>query len=156
MKQILISKNLIEETLEFLKVAGKQQSEGVVLWLAAKNQVEAIISEAYIPEQESSWGNFRIPRRAVVQLMRHLRAEGLYIAAQVHSHPSEAFHSSIDDEWAIVRHEGALSLVLPDFALNTSPDSFANHTAVFRLSAGNTWDEVSREQIPYHYQITHE
>jgi len=35
------------------------------------------------------------------------------VAAQVHSHPDEAFHSKGDDEWAIVRHEGALSIVVP-------------------------------------------
>jgi hypothetical protein len=76
-----------------------------------------------------------------------LRDRDLMVAAQVHTHPHEAFHSAADDRWAIVRHVGALSLVLPDFAQKTSIDSFLNEAAVFRLSDRNEWNLVDGAAI---------
>jgi hypothetical protein len=156
MTQIVIAKKLIAETVNHLQDAGHKKEERVVLWLAVKNRDPLTVCEVFVPEQESSWGNFRIPRNAMMDLMRHLRTSRMFIAAQVHSHPFEAFHSPIDDEWAIVRHVGALSLVLPDFAINTFSDSFVDDTAVFKLSEFNKWEEVPRQTIPEHYLIVNE
>ena len=64
------------------------------------------------------------------------------IAAQVHTHPFEAFHSEADDRWAIVRHVGAVSLVVPYFATTTTPDNFLDQIALFSLDANNQWIEV--------------
>ena len=71
--------------------------------------------------------------------MRHLRSGRLKIVAQVHSHPGEAFHSEVDDEWAIVRHVGALSLVVPGFARWTTPTNFVAQAVAYELSASNQW-----------------
>lgn len=80
-------------------------------------------------------------------LLTELSTKQLMIAAQVHSHPFEAFHSKADDAWAIVRHLDALSLVVPDFALKTTPASFAKDTKTFRLTADNSWHEVHAREI---------
>jgi len=156
MTQIVITKELIEETIDHLQDSGGEEEERVVLWLAVKNETPLTIREVFVPEQESSWGNFRIPRNSMMDLMRHLRVARMFIAAQVHSHPFEAFHSPIDDEWAVVRHVDALSLVLPYFAINTSSDSFVDDTAVFKLSEFNRWEEVPQQTIPEHYLIVNE
>lgn len=153
MKSMIINENLIAQTLEHLQNDGRRGVKGVVLWLAMSDSDQIRISEVYRPEQEASWGNFRIPRHSIAALLRHLRATGSNIGAQVHSHPEEAFHSPIDDEWAIVRHTGALSLVLPDYALRTSHDTFAAHAAVYELSAANTWEEVSPGEIINQHRI---
>ena len=67
---------------------------------------------------------FHIPPEGMTALYAELRHKRLMVAAQVHSHPQEAFHSKADDRWAIVRHEGALSLVVPHFAQATTLDRF--------------------------------
>lgn len=156
MKTTIINKNLIAETLKHLQNDGRLDVEGVVLWLAGSDSDQIRINEVYRPEQHASWGNFRIPRSSMVALLRHLSATRSSIAAQVHSHPEEAFHSPIDDEWAIVRHTGALSLVLPDYALRTSVDTFVAHTAVYELSAVNKWEEVSPAEVINKYRIVSE
>jgi hypothetical protein len=71
----------------------------------------------------------------------------------VHSHPAKAFHSRADDEWAIVRHEGALSLVVPDFASRTSADSFATDIAAFVLTSSNEWAEIKSAHLQQHLEI---
>jgi hypothetical protein len=156
MKTTIIDESLITQTLEHLQNDGRRGVEGVVLWLAGSCTDQIRISEVYRPEQYASWGNFRIPRASMAALLRHLRATRSSIAAQVHSHPEEAFHSPIDDEWAIVRHTGALSLVLPDYALKTSVDTFAAHAAVYELSSANKWEEVSPEGVINRYRIVSE
>ena len=66
----------------------------------------------------------------------------MLIAAQVHSHPEEAFHSQADDNWAILRHLGALSIVVPYFANQTSVGNFLRQVAIFRLNDANQWREL--------------
>lgn len=148
-----IDEELIAATLEHLRNDGDRGVEGAVLWLASGIGTDTKITEVYRPEQYASRGNFKIPRQSMSALMRHLRFTSRSIAAQVHSHPGMAFHSSIDDEWAIVRHEGALSLVIPDFALRTSVETFVDDTAVFELSQANVWEEVLPGKVQEKYRV---
>ncbi|TCB50264.1 hypothetical protein E0J20_25245 [Rhizobium leguminosarum bv. viciae] len=86
-------------------------------------------------------------------LMKHLRKTRTKLVAQVHSHPANAFHSQADDEWAIARHEGALSFVIPYFARSTNSSTFLDQAALFRLSAQDQWLEVQRAQFSQHVVI---
>lgn len=136
--------SMIDETLTFLRAAGERNSECVVLWLGRPRPEGADIVEAYRPHQIARADRFQIPPEGMDMLRSKLRSERLMVAAQVHSHPQEAFHSKADDAWAIVRHEGALSLVVPRFARDTSLANFVEQTKVFRFSDRATWEEVPR------------
>ena len=46
-----------------------------------------------------------------------LHERNLTLVAQLHSHPTNAYHSSTDDTYPIVTRAGRISLVVPDFAL---------------------------------------
>jgi len=137
----------VEHTLRHLQEAGQKGTECVVLWLG--RQVENIIQvqEVYRPIQAARAKMFYIPPDSMKALLSELNSKRLMIAAQVHSHPFEAFHSNADDVWAIVRHEGALSLVIPYFALNTSRENFMEDAKLFRLTPENKWREVPRGEI---------
>jgi hypothetical protein len=64
------------------------------------------------------------------------------LAAQVHSHPTEAYHSGTDDTYPIVTMRGGLSVVVPDFArAGLRGDGVAN----YRLGKSG-WDELSLEE----------
>lgn len=153
MNPIIIHPHQIAETLKTLQDAGHQRCECVVLWLGVRNETNIEVREVYVPEQYAESDFFRIPRAAMADLLRYLRKSRYMIAAQVHSHPYEAFHSHVDDEWAIVRHQGALSLVLPDFGLKTTSDTFVKKASVFRLSADNEWLEVLPNYVTEYYFI---
>jgi hypothetical protein len=75
------------------------------------------------------------------------------VAAQVHTHPKLAFHSAADDKWAIVRHVGALSLVLPYFSLRTNVENFVQHTVTFSMNAENDWLPAPKDKIQDFYKI---
>lgn len=51
------------------------------------------------------------------------------------------------DKWAIVRHEGALSIVVPNFAAAIDASGFLKAAAVFRLTRDDKWQEVKRGDL---------
>lgn len=133
---------VVDTTLTYLREAGARGCECVVLWLGRQRDGELVVEQAYRPLHYAKADMFHIPREGMVALHAELRRSRLMVAAQVHSHPYEAFHSSADDRWAIVRHEGALSLVVPDFGAHTHLENFLEDTKVFRFSAAAEWLEV--------------
>jgi len=149
---VQISSGQIRETINLFRKVG--QRECVLLWLGLREPGVQRIFDVYRPMQNSAIDYFEIPRQGMAALMDRLRTEGLYVVSQVHTHPHEAFHSTADDRWAIVRHVGALSIVLPFFARSTTPKNFLQQAAVYQLDVANVWNEVSSEQIPLHLGIT--
>jgi proteasome lid subunit RPN8/RPN11 len=150
---VTISAELVNKTLARLQLVGRRRSEHVLLWLGKRENGVISINKLWIPEQRAGRDFFEIPERSMQALFDELRRNRLIVAAQVHTHPRKAFHSWADDAWAIVRHAGALSLVLPYFGLKTQPHSFANDAAVFVLSPKNEWLEVPAADRQQFYQI---
>lgn len=138
---------LVDATLGHLREAGRRRIECVVLWLGRRGSDEITIAEAYRPLQAAKEDMFHIPPAGMTALHDQLRRHRFMVAAQVHSHPYHAFHSVADDRWAIVRHEGALSLVVPDFATDTTASNFLDQSKVFRFSADAQWVEVARHEL---------
>jgi proteasome lid subunit RPN8/RPN11 len=153
---VLLSASRIQKTIEELRRAGALKMERVVLWLGQRSDKEITVVEVYVPIQVADRDYFRIPPEGMSKLFTKLKDTRTMIAAQVHSHPKAAFHSKADDEWAIVRHVGALSLVVPHFALTTTPDNFYSTAALFELSSSNGWHLVPPERVIQRYRIEDE
>src|ERR1044072_177875 len=155
MNQLRCRHTLIDETLHTLRTAGRRGTEGVVLWLVPRPLTNgSAIAEVFVPEHTAEADVFRIPPSGMTTLMAHLRARKLALAAQVHSHPGPAFHSRADDVWAIVRHAGALSIVVPEFARDVTSANFLQRSATFCLSADDRWLELCQLHLPQHLALT--
>lgn len=144
---LYFSESVVANTLRFLQASGEQEHEGIVLWLGVRAGSTIQIKNVYQPAHRAEADMFHIPSASMLQLKEYLRKNRLFVAAQVHSHPLEAFHSSADDKWAIVRHVGALSIVIPYFARQTTPATFFENIAVFRLSQSNEWELVPKHKV---------
>lgn len=147
MRAVLISYEGITHTLRHLQEAGRRGTECVVLWLGREDGALIRVEQVYLPAQIARTDVFRIPPDSMRALLFELSSNQLMIAAQVHSHPTVAFHSQADNTWAIVRHIDALSLVVPDFALKTTPARFMGETKMFRLTADNHWREINGAEV---------
>lgn len=145
--KVTCSLPLVEKTLLQLRDAGQHRCECVILWLGRRNGNYIDVVDAYRPEQIAREDMFQIPRASMNTLYAELRKRRLMVAAQVHSHPMEAFHSRTDDRWAIIRHEGALSLVVPYFAGGTTAANFLGQTKIYQFSDEARWTEVPRENV---------
>ncbi len=139
MSRIKVGQGVVSATIERLQAGGRMGHERAVLWLGSG---AARIDELYEPRQRTRADQFYFDRQSMQMLFAHLREKRLRVLAQVHSHPGRAFHSEADDEWAIVRHAGALSLVLPRFAQEATVENFLGHAATYVLSTQNEWEEA--------------
>jgi len=138
-KPIRIQYRQITATIRHLQEAGRRGSECVVLWCGERSDTAITVREIYFPEQIAAEDFFRIPRSSMQHLMTRLRQDNWMIAAQVHSHPKEAFHSEADSRWAIIRHKGAISIVVPHFAERVTATTFLQESACFALTSNNEW-----------------
>jgi hypothetical protein len=147
MSKVLCRHEHIEQMLKHLQDAGQRGNECVVLWLGRESASGIEIEAVCRPAQVAGADIFRIPPAAMREIIGILAQHGWLIAAQVHSHPFEAFHSLADDKWAIVRHENALSFVVPYFAAKTTTASFLQDQKTFKLTADNRWQELAPWEI---------
>lgn len=138
----------IEETLRSLKQSGRRNSEGIVLWLGRRTEPVSTVSRVYQPIHTAASDFFHIPRQGMASMLAFMGDNNVSVLAQVHSHPREAFHSQADDRWAIVRHLGALSLVLPDFASHATIENFMQLAATYQLDDRNQWSLVPGHHLP--------
>ena len=134
---------LLTETIHRLQAIGKSGREYMVFWLGIKRGNSVRIKEVFTPFQVTSRISIQIPQRGMQELFKHIRERRYVLAAQVHIHPIEAYHSKADDHLAILRHEGALSFVLPFFGLRTSPVSFFEDVACYVLTSSGNWEKVN-------------
>lgn len=136
---------IVEETLESLRAAGRAGNEGVALWLASRQAAASGVSDivrCYVPRHSAEEDRFWIPKDAMHEMMEYLFKNKLRLAAQVHSHPGEAFHSLADDRWALPSQPGALSIVVPDFAVTATAANFIVQAAIYCLSKEAKWKAV--------------
>lgn len=135
---LLINPTIIATTIEELVRVGKEDREGLVLWLADYDSSK--VSSVHVPDYRSGRDFFDLSTTAMKELVQFLRASQKRIVAQVHSHPQEAFHSLADDKWALIKHSGALSLVLPDFCETVTKKNFREKVKIYEY-LGNEWIE---------------
>jgi proteasome lid subunit RPN8/RPN11 len=140
MKSIICSSAVISYTIEILRTGGRRGEERVALWLAkagARTPTEVV--EVYEPDQIAKVDFFNLPPKSMRALMSHLSSNRRRIVAQIHTHPGHAYHSDADAAWAIVRHVGALSLVLPTFARTTTLQNFLEQVKIYEMSSAGEW-----------------
>ena len=139
--------DVISNTLGLLREAGIDRREGIVLWLGRREDEYIQVTDAYQPLHTAKADMFHISSAGMNALHNELRHRRRMVAAQVHTHPGRAYHSKADDRWAIVRHVGALSLVLPHFAFGTTVDTFLEIAKVYRFSEDGSWLHVPPNRL---------
>ena len=147
LKLVICPFALIDKTLTYLRETGHTGCECAVLWLGYRDGDSVLIKEVYRPLQTAEVDMFYIPPEGMDALHAKLRQHRYIVAAQVHSHPGQAFHSKADDMWSIIRYEGALSLVIPNFAIETTVETFLDDAKVYRFSADAQWIEVLKPEL---------
>lgn len=141
-RQFDVPGEICDETDTQLRDAGLSRVERFVLWSGVVQGDRLQVRTMHVPRQTayrlSDGLCVRVDGDELHRLNVWLFEHRERLAVQVHSHPTEAFHSDTDDTYPIVTTRGGLSLVVPDFG-RTGVRGPA--TALYRLS-GSGWDEV--------------
>jgi hypothetical protein len=143
-QQFVVPERLLSRTFDVLREAGRSGNEAFVLWGGTKRVSDFLFIEAYVPRQEAIQSDegllVVVAGEALFEANRAFYETGLIMAAQVHSHPTSAFHSETDDGYPLITLEGGLSLVIPDFAAADLEQR--EGWALFRLMAGK-WESAA-------------
>ncbi|MDE0660862.1 MAG: hypothetical protein OXI79_14580 [Gammaproteobacteria bacterium] len=142
-KQFVVPCDLCDACDEQLKQAGTAGNERFILLSGVIQRERLLVRTMHVPKQSA----FRLEGGLCVRVDAdelHRLNIWLYehaerLAIQIHSHPTEAFHSDTDDAYPMVTTRGGLSLVVPDFARDgvRGPG-----TALYRLSQSG-WQGLS-------------
>jgi hypothetical protein len=145
---VRVPRRHVLEAHAHLQQVGRQGLEGFALWAGRQDEATFHVEHTIIPAQTGFW----LPdglcvmvdanelHRINVWLYQHT----MTLIAQLHSHPTEAYHSTTDNTFPIATTTGCLSLVLPHFA--RQPFSLVQ-CAVYRLHPTRGWIELDADQV---------
>ncbi|MEJ7567729.1 MAG: hypothetical protein WKF41_05630 [Gaiellaceae bacterium] len=147
--EFVVPLELIDQTLEPLQEAGGHGYEAFVLWggrLDEDGKRFEFVS-AYFPEQTTSRGEegllVVVDGEALFRVNRAFYEQGLILGGQIHSHPTNAYHSSTDDAYPLMTLMGGLSGVVPDFG--EGGRERLDEWAWYRLAGVGHWTSAGDE-----------
>jgi len=117
-----LPRDLAERCVEMMRAHGHKGAEIFVALTATVVDEGRTVAfrRALVPEQtcySSPDGLLvKIDGEAIFALNRECFEAGELLAAQIHAHPDRAYHSEADDQLALIRLPGGLSIVVPHFA----------------------------------------
>lgn len=145
---------ILRETRTLLAPLSAKRKEGVVVWWGIVNADDtADVITAYRPRQISSrtpsglW--VRIPSDAVTELIDTM-PESMTVLTRLHTHGEDAYHSEMDDQNMLIAHQGAISIVIPHFAVE--PISLSR-CSVNMLVHGHGWVELGATEIAKRFEV---
>jgi len=129
---------LLHETFALFRRCGGGRRECQVLWVSTwEDQFD--ICDVVHSRHHAHAGGFELETDWINGLWFELAQARRGIRVQVHTHPHEAFHSCVDDDYPIIHSIGFLSLVIPDYA--RGPVSF-ERAYLAEIAPDGTWFEV--------------
>src|SRR5258706_3870277 len=153
-RKISVPVKVTTETQKFLRTVGQRGNEGLALWCGRPDGEHFEVTQLLIPQQRgvrTADGVCAIvDSDELHRINTELYKSGLRMIAQIHSHPTDAYHSDTDDENAIANTIGCFSLVVPDFGAGNF--NLAS-TAVYRLAQDGEWQELDQRSVAAMIQL---
>jgi hypothetical protein len=147
--EFIVPAKLVEQTLRPIQEAGERGYEAFVLWggRLAPDGRRFEFAAAYCPQQTMSRGKkgllVVVEGEALHRVNQAFYEEGLTLAAQIHSHPQEAYHSETDDAYPMMTLRGGLSGVVPGFGAAGS-EGF-DEWVWYRLRGPGWWQPLNQD-----------
>ena len=141
---LIVPKSIVETTDRYLSVSREEGVEVVVYWSGRQEANGLVVRKVWFPAQSSSPYSFAVGSKALFELNIGMYRLGHELVGQVHTHPSDAFHSEADDENAVCLQSGAISAVVPGFGQYSVSD--VHHTLIFERR-GRHWVELSPPEV---------
>ena len=116
MSPISVPRPLVEQSFRIFAECGEGRHECVTYWVARQTNPN-VVHRIIHPIHRAGPFGYQVDSDFVTKLFLDLRLTNEMVRAQVHTHPRDAGHSSIDDNFALAPSTGFLSLVAPDFGV---------------------------------------
>jgi len=144
--RLRIPESVLRHTLTALSYgAGREM---LCYWIGTElkdvSEPSAVVLTVALPRIESSYAQFRLVEGQMGQITSWCASHGLWVLAQVHTHPTDEPHSEADECWPASHRHGFLSVVLPYFA---NMSSLLNPGwRVYESQGAGVWTEVVAEK----------
>lgn len=143
LKWIQVSRDLFEHGHGMLRNIGMQSAEGLILWAGQQREATFVVEAVLTPVQRALRTDgglcVLVDGAELHRINTWLYQRRLQLVAQLHAHPTDAYHSDLDDQIPIITTCGGLSLVVPDFA--AGPADLTTYAA-YRLSGAGPWEPL--------------
>ena len=150
-QRIKVPTDVIDRTISHLRAVGSHGYEGFALWVGQREQNLFAVKECVIPQQEGMRSErgvcVSVGPEELHRLNVWLYQKKYQLVGQVHSHPTDAYHSDTDDTFPIATTLGSISVVIPDFAKH---GFVLADSAVYRLLPTEGWiclDELEKAKL---------
>jgi hypothetical protein len=146
---------ILEQTADFLRHRGEEGVEATVIWLGRViDETHAEILHAYAPDQIGYASDegvaVEVTQRGLAEMISAL-PEGVFALIRVHSHPSAAYHSPLDDDNMLISHERAISIVVPFFGRDGVE---LEACSVNELRHGRSWRELDASEVAERFTVS--
>lgn len=140
--RFLLPEAMLVETVSLLQEIGGMGLESFVLWGGVlEGEGDLRFTSIHRPLQQphrTPYGlSVSVDGDELARMNMWLYEHGEILAAQVHSHPTEAFHSEMDDAYPLVTLLGSISAVAPYFASGGLDE--LDEWAWYRLAGVGSW-----------------
>lgn len=147
-QKFIVPSDICDATDKQLLEAGHDGNERFVLWSGVIDRNQFLVQTVHVPKQTAFQLEdglcVRVEADELHRLNVWLYTHRELLGVQIHSHPTEAYHSSTDDRYPMVTTLGGLSLVVPNFGKSgvRGPG-----TALYRLTSAG-WKPISAVGAP--------
>jgi hypothetical protein len=155
-EKVKIGEEILPQTRKWLFKAGINHDEAFVLWAGLfNNYQEFIVTTTIYPKQKSlhtiNGVGVYVDGEELFKINKWLYENKLILFAQVHSHPTEAYHSNTDDNFPLVNAKGQFSIVIPYYA--GTPKIDLTCCAIYRLNNNGIWDAIQKDIIKSIFEV---
>ncbi len=133
-----LAKDIVFRTFHELRECGRGECECAVYWTGPAGEALVDGFEHPIHKRSPYW--YEVDDCWLTDFWKRLAASKRSVKVQVHTHPVDAFHSAIDDEWPIVSQAGFISVVIPRFA---DGEPSLDNAWIGRLEADGKWQRLA-------------
>lgn len=152
LKLVQIPRDVLTSTFDFLRKYGTAEVESQAIWVGKNLRPTTFkVSEVWFPKQYNEALSYYIPEEEVHRINVKLNDLGLTAVAQIHTHPSSAFHSCTDDDGPTLLLPGSFSIVIPDYGFVSKDDDFSCW-AVYRFN-GKEWRRAAESELVKIFQV---
>ena len=121
-----------------------QGHEGIAYLFGRTDGVITLAVTAFRPAAKTTPGSFLVEPPAMAHGVRTAANLSLQVIAQVHTHPSIAYHSEGDVAGARIRYPGYGSIVLPHYGRSLPR---LDDAAVYVFDRANTWVQLEPNDV---------
>ena len=148
---VTLPRDILDRTLAALGEQGDRRLESHALWAGRVRDGSFAVLDVVIPRQRRTSCSYLVSEPEEFRINKALNEAGMVAMCQVHTHPSAAYHSPMDDAGSALSLPGSLSVVVPNYGRVRGGG--LSECAVY-IYDGGRWHAMPSSEVERTFQVT--